>query len=91
MKGCVSRVIHWLSVASVNIRQLRNHGGEVVDRVTSGEPITITRGGRPVAELRPIQAPPLSAHALLERWRRLPAVDPGALLADIDEVLDARV
>jgi prevent-host-death family protein len=38
-------------VAEVSIRDLRNHGGEVVDRAARGEAITITRAGRPVALL----------------------------------------
>jgi prevent-host-death family protein len=75
----------------VSIRDLRNHGGEVVDRAARGEAITITRDGRPVAELSAIAAEPLSAEVLLERWSRLPAIDTGRLRADIDEALDARV
>ncbi|MBA2420154.1 MAG: type II toxin-antitoxin system prevent-host-death family antitoxin [Thermoleophilaceae bacterium] len=78
-------------MSDVNIRELRNHGGEVVDRVARGEQITITRAGRAVAELRPVPRPPLSGEALLRRWRRLPAVDPVALRTDVDELLDARV
>jgi len=74
-------------MARVSIRDLRNHGGEVVDRAASGEAITITRSGRAVAELRPLR-PPLSAEALLARWRRLPAVDPTALRDDVDRLLD---
>jgi prevent-host-death family protein len=77
-------------MADVNIRELRNHGGEVVDRVASGEEITITRAGKAVAELRPVSRPPLSAEALLRRWRQLPAVDPFALRTDLDAILDAR-
>jgi prevent-host-death family protein len=72
-------------MANVTIRELRNHGGEVVDRAARGERITITRSGRPVAELRPLRSP-LSADAVLERARRLPAVDPVALRDDIDEL-----
>jgi prevent-host-death family protein len=75
-------------MTNVSIRELRNRGGEVVDRAARGEQITITRSGRPVAELRPLR-PPLSADALLSRWSRLPAVDPGALRADVDELLDS--
>jgi len=75
-------------MSKVSIRDLRNHGGEVVDRAARGEQITITRSGRPVAELRPLR-PPLTATALLERWRRLPAVDYAALRADVDRLLDA--
>jgi antitoxin (DNA-binding transcriptional repressor) of toxin-antitoxin stability system len=74
-------------MAKVSIRDLRNHGGEVVDRATRGEQITITRSGREVAELRAIR-PPLSAEALLSRWHRLPAVDPADLRADVDRLLD---
>ena len=77
-------------MANVTIRELRNQGGAVVDRAARGEAITITRSGKPVAELRPL-APPLSAEALLGRWRRLPAVDPNALRADLDRVLDSRL
>jgi prevent-host-death family protein len=76
-------------MAEVSIRELRNHGGDVVDRAARGEPITITRAGKAVAELRPVSHPPLVAATLLARWRQLPAVDPAALLADIDEFLDA--
>jgi prevent-host-death family protein len=71
----------------VSIRELRNHGGDVVDRAIRGEQITITRSGREVAELRAVR-PPLSAEALLARWHRLPAVDSAALRADLDELLD---
>jgi prevent-host-death family protein len=74
-------------MTKVTIRDLRNHGGEVVDRAARGEQITITRSGRPVAELRPLR-PPLSAEALLSRWHRLPAVDSEELRADIDALLD---
>ncbi len=76
---------------AVSIRELRNNGGAVVDRVARGEPVTITRAGRPVAQLRPISPPALSAQTLLERWRRLPPVDPAVLRSDIDELLEPGV
>ena len=71
----------------VTIRELRNQGGEVVDRAARGEPITITRDGRPVAELKPVR-PSLTAEALLGRWRALPKVDPAAMRQDLDQLLD---
>ena len=74
-------------MTTVSIRELRNHGGDVVDRAARGEQITITRSGRAVAELRAV-SPPISAEALLSRWNRLPAVDPTALRSDIDQLLD---
>ncbi len=43
--------------------------------MAGGEPFTVTRDGRFVAELRPLQRGP-SAAALIERFRRLPPVDP---------------
>jgi len=73
---------------TVTIRDLRNHGGEVVDRVEAGEHVTVTRDGRPVAELRPLRSRGIRAAALLERWRRLPAVDAASLRRDIDAVID---
>jgi prevent-host-death family protein len=74
-------------MTEVTIRELRNQGGDVVDRAAAGERITITRSGRPVAELRPVRAP-LSADALVERRRRLPEVDPVTLRKDLDELMD---
>jgi len=76
---------------AVSIRDLRNHGGDVVDRASRGEQVTITRAGQAVAELRPLASPPLSAGTLLARWRHLPDLDPAALRADIDETFDARL
>lgn len=75
-------------MADVSIRDLRNHGGDVVERAERGETITITRSGKRVAELRPLDRDPLAAEALLRRWRGLPAIDPVQVRAEIDELLD---
>lgn len=75
-------------MSEVTIRELRNHGGAVVDRVAAGEHVVVTRAGKPVAELRPLGKEPLSAAALIDRRRRLPRLDPGRLRDDIDAVLD---
>jgi prevent-host-death family protein len=77
-------------MAEVTIRELRDRGGDVVDRVAAREHLTVTRDGRPVAELRPYRSTPLSAATLLGRWRRLPALDARALRGDIDAVIDPR-
>jgi prevent-host-death family protein len=76
-------------MTEVAVRDLRNHGGEILNRVAAGEALTVTRDGEPIAELRPLPRRPLPAGLLLQRWRRLPAVDPALLRADIDRVLDA--
>ena len=75
-------------MAQVTIRELRNHGGDVVDRVAAGERVIVTRSGRPVAELRPLRSTLFTATVLLERWRRLPPVDATTLRADVDATLD---
>lgn len=37
----------------VSVRELRDYGGQILDRVERGETVTITRDGRPVARLSP--------------------------------------
>lgn len=78
-------------MSEVTIRELRNHGGDVIERVEGGERLTVTRAGRPVAELRPVQAAGLGAAALLRRWRTVPVIDADALRRDIDSVIDSRL
>lgn len=78
-------------MANVTIRELRNKGGEVVERAARGEQITITRAGKPVASLRPLDMNALPADVLLARWRRLPSVDSVLLRADIDHILSAEL
>ncbi len=77
-----------MSNPEVSIRDLRNHGREVVDRVVAGEHLTVTRSGKPVAELRPLPKPRLKTTVLIDHWSRLPQVDPYRLREDLDAVLD---
>lgn len=78
-------------MSEVTIRELRNHGGDVLHRVEQGETVVVTRAGVPVGELRPIPRPRLSATSLLARWRTVPSIDAAAFRADIDAVLDPRL
>ncbi|HEX3680307.1 MAG TPA: type II toxin-antitoxin system prevent-host-death family antitoxin, partial [Galbitalea sp.] len=73
-------------MSTVNVRDLRNHGGDVLDRVMAGEVIIVTRSGQEVAELRPLRRHGLSAEELVRRWKNVPSVDPVALRADIDAI-----
>jgi antitoxin (DNA-binding transcriptional repressor) of toxin-antitoxin stability system len=73
---------------NVSIRDLRNRGGDVIDRAARGERITITKAGRPVAELNAVTRRGPSPEVLLARWRELPAVDPARVRADVDSLLD---
>lgn len=75
----------------ITISELCHHGGRFIDRVLAGESLLVTRHGRPVAELRAIRQVRYSAEELLERWRRVPAVDRAGLLADIDAVVHGRL
>lgn len=75
-------------MSDVSIRDLRNHGGEVVERAQRGERLTITRDGKPVAQLVALPRPAASLDELRRRWGKLPRVDPVALRSDIDNVLD---
>lgn len=71
------------------MRDLRNHGGDVLDLVLAGEELTVTRDGRPVAVLVPVTRPALTAEALLARWRQLRPVDPVRFRVDVDALLDS--
>lgn len=75
----------------ITVRDLRNHGREVLERVVAGERLTVTRAGRPVAELHPLASPAVSAHELVQRRRHLPDVDPTGLRDDIDRLVDTRI
>lgn len=76
-------------MTTVTVRELRNKGGEVLDRVLLGDTIVVTRDGHEVAELRPLPPRVLDASALLARWRHIPSVDPVELRRDLDSFLDA--
>lgn len=73
----------------MTVRELRNRGGEVIERVLAGERMTVTRDGSPVADLRPLRRRSPDAATLLERWRSVPFVDADEFRRDIDDVLDA--
>ena len=73
---------------SVSVRDLRNNGADVLRRVEYGEHLIVTRDGTPVAELRPLPRPRVSAAELIRRRRRLPTVDVIEMRRDIDDVID---
>jgi prevent-host-death family protein len=73
----------------VTIRDLRNHGGEIVERVLAGESLTVTRSGTPVAALRPLRKRGPDRVTLLQRWSHLPALNPKTFRDDLDAVMDS--
>ena len=77
--------------STIAVRELRNHGSQVLARVQAGETLTITSAGKPVAELRPLSTPTrprLTAQELIARRKGMGRVDPDRLKADIDQMLD---
>lgn len=75
-------------MTTVSVRDLRNHGGEVLDRVGRGETLIVTRDGVEVALLSALPRASVSPAELIARRRNLPAVDPDALKRQVDEILD---
>ncbi|MBB3606655.1 prevent-host-death family protein [Mycolicibacterium sp. BK556] len=73
---------------SVTVRDLRNNGGEVLRRVEHGERVVVTRDGMPVAELRPLPRPSVSAAELIRRREHLPPVGVVEFRRDIDDLID---
>ena len=72
---------------TVTVRELRNQGGQVLDRVLAGEQLTITRDGQAVAELSPLSIP-TNLTTLKKRAAKLKAIDPISLRNDLDEIVD---
>lgn len=73
------------------MRELRNQGAEVVERAQRGERLTITRAGKPVAQLVGLDRPPAALADVRRRWSRLPDFDPADLRRDLDELIDPAV
>ncbi|MFN2486871.1 MAG: type II toxin-antitoxin system Phd/YefM family antitoxin [Acidimicrobiia bacterium] len=78
-------------MGKVSIRDLRNHGGDVIERVIAGEIVTVTRSGRPVAELRPLRRAALNASTLVARWQSVPVVDGADLRRDLDLLITPEI
>jgi prevent-host-death family protein len=75
----------------VTVRDLRNHGGEVLDRVARGESLIVTRDGAEVAELAPRRRAGRTTSDLIARRRTLPRLDSRRMRADLDRILDPRL
>jgi prevent-host-death family protein len=71
-------------MAIVPQKELRNHVAEVLRRAESGEEITITVSGRPVAQLGPIAGDPWVAAAKVRHVWDTPA--PVGLAEDLERL-----
>ena len=74
-------------MTDVSIRDLRNQGGEILDSVMRGAVVTVTRQGRPIAELRPLRRGTDTAD-LLGHWRGTPTFSLQGLRGDLAAILD---
>lgn len=72
----------------MTIRELRNRGGAVIDRLGPGEAVIVTRDGEPVAELRRLGRRPLTTEELIARRKNVPRIDYAEMRAELDEIVD---
>lgn len=70
------------------MRDLRNNGGEILDAVMRGEGMTVTRQGRPIAELRPLRGPGVRIETLEKVFKGCPTFDYSRLVGDMGEIMD---
>lgn len=75
-------------MGEVTVRDLRNQSAAMLARVSTGETLTITKDGEPVATVGPLPRRALGAKQLVARWRSLPRVDADQLRADLDALID---
>ncbi|RJQ79059.1 type II toxin-antitoxin system prevent-host-death family antitoxin [Pseudonocardiaceae bacterium YIM PH 21723] len=78
----------------ISQRELRNDNAEIMRRVDSGESFTVTRNGKPIADIVPHGASVqtgrrrLTGGEIQARFRKLPPIDSAAWLRDIAEMND---
>lgn len=77
-----------MAKATVGVRDLRNHGSDVLARVQAGEHLIVTKSGRPVAELTPLDRAALTRQELINRWKHVPKVNFEAFRQDLDALVD---
>ncbi|MFC9897177.1 type II toxin-antitoxin system Phd/YefM family antitoxin [Nocardia sp. NPDC127579] len=77
---------------TISQRDLRNDSGKIMDAVEAGEEFTITRNGRPVAELKPLTRRTfVPVSELAATSAQLPTMDYAEWRADMDAILDTEV
>jgi prevent-host-death family protein len=72
--------------AEISQRDLRNRSKEIMDAVERGETFTVTRDGRPIAELVPLRRRRrfVPRDEFVANSRGLPYIDPDRFRADLD-------
>ena len=69
-------------MTNIAIAEAKNHLSELISRVEAGEEIAVTRHGKPVARLVPVEADDPQAHSarVEQAFRRLAALRSGVSL-----------
>ncbi|MGH3328869.1 MAG: type II toxin-antitoxin system Phd/YefM family antitoxin [Streptomycetales bacterium] len=70
-------------VEHIGVRELRQHASRYIDLVEAGATIEVTKRGRPVARLVPVECPDDRMAELIAQGVLRPAARPGGL-ADIE-------
>ena len=79
-------------VRTISQRELRNDSASVLRDVQSGETITVTRNGTPLAELRPVSRRTVVPRSVIAASaRRAPRVDLARLREDLDAIVDPSI
>ncbi|MFD0362024.1 type II toxin-antitoxin system Phd/YefM family antitoxin [Nocardia sp. GCM10030253] len=77
---------------TIQQRDLRNDSGKVLAAVEAGESFTITRNGKPVAELKPLTRRTFVPIAeLAHTSAHLPRIDYNEWRADMDATIDQEI
>lgn len=78
-------------MANYGVAEAKNNFTHLLDRVEEGERVVITRHGKPVAEIRPLSAPPIvdleARKAAMEKLRIMRESLPPATQTSV-ELLD---
>lgn len=72
---------------TVSFEDLVNDGDPILDCVTRGSVVTVTREGVPVAELWPLHQG-TNTSEMLQHWRGTPSFSFEELRFDLDRILD---
>jgi prevent-host-death family protein len=74
-------------MSTISQRELRNDSAVIMDRVEQGERFTVTRNGRPIAELTPLAGPrqAVPTDELIAAFAHLPTIDYTQLRAEADQ------
>ena len=76
----------------ISQRELRNDSDRILRALGNGETFVVTRGGRPVGELRPLRRDRfIDAVAVVDVFRNAPAVNWKQIRDDLDVLVDQDV